>query len=105
MGADYIGYEDNSMESSLGYINIEPENEKIVFSVYSNSDDITQFHYVTFDQSWINNGFSLSDNSKFIAPFKGNYEFSFSGHMYNYSNRPNNLEINVELNGAAIHQF
>merc|ERR1711860_223254 len=101
---DYNGYEDDSMESSIGYINIEPENEKIVFSVYSSSAEVwTSGHYVDFDNSMIENGFPLSGNSEFIAPFKGNYEFTFTGNLnHNYDYR---VGIQVQLNGADVYDF
>ena len=77
------GYDDNSIESLLGYVNTSPEPAQILFSVYSNSGNIESGHYIDFDYTWINNGnhFSLS-NGEFTAPIDGNYEFSFSGHNY-----------------------
>jgi len=103
---DINGYEDDSMESNLGYINIEPDEEKIVFSVYSNGNGVHYLEagdYIDFDQSHIDNGFALLENSKFVSPFKGNYEFSFSGHMHTYHNTLVNIE--VQLNGVGIHRF
>ena len=97
------GYDDNSIESLLGYVNTSPEPAQIMFSVYSDkSEDIAAGNYVDFDHTWVNNGnhFSLS-NGAFIAPIHGNYEFSFSGHSYVgiYA------QIQVLKNGNKVQEF
>ena len=51
------GYDDNSIESLLGYVNTSPEPTQIMFSVYSHARGYTDAGtYISFDSSWINNG-------------------------------------------------
>ena len=98
------GYDDNSIESLIGYVNTSPEPAQIMFSVYSDKrEDILSGNYVDFDYIWINNGnhFSLS-NGEFTAPVHGNYEFSFSGHSY-----PNGHSLRMKFlkNGNEVEEF
>ena len=97
------GYDDNSIESLLGYLNTSPEPAQIMFSVYSNSGNIEGGHYIDFDYTWINNGnhFSLSDG-EFTAPIHGNYEFSFSGH---HNPNAHHTKILVLKNGNVVQGF
>ena len=80
------GYDDNSIESLLGYINVSPQPSQLMFGAFtapSPSQKITTGSCITFDQFWVNNGndFTLS-TGEFKAPFNGTYEFSFSGNSY-----------------------
>jgi len=95
------GYNDNTIESLKGYINIEPKKEKIMFSVYSSTGNVNG-GYLDFDHSWVDNGFPLS-NGEFLAPVKGNYEFNFNGHTYHSCSY--RVGVQVLLNGSEIHSF
>ena len=99
------GYDDNSIESLLGYISVSPEPSQIMFGAFAApnpSQQITAGSYITFDQFWINNGndFDLSTGS-FKTPLNGSYEFSFSGNAYNTGY----CYIQVLKNGMEVNQF
>ena len=99
------GYDDNSIESLLGYINVSPESSQIIFSAYSAPDpgeQISAGNYVTFDHFWVNNGndFTLT-TGEFKAPFDGTYEFSFSGNSYTDIH----VYVLVLKNEAQVHEF
>ena len=82
------GYEDNGMESLIGYINTSPEPNQIIFSAWSNKEEqIPAPNYINFDHFYITNGdyFDLA-SGVFTAPVKGTYEFTMTGHAYSNKN-------------------
>merc|ERR1711860_483336 len=85
----------------------------IMFSVYSNSGyNLESGSYIDFDYSWVENGYPLT-NGEFIAPVRGNYEFSITGHTYRKTPGPGTgptcssgrANIEVLRDGVQIHQI
>ena len=97
------GYEDNSMESLIGYINTSPEPNQIIFSVWSNKEEqISAPNYINFDHFYITNGdyFDLASEI-FTAPVNGTYEFTVTGHSY----FTNECYIQILKNEVEMQEF
>ena len=97
------GYEDNSMESLIGYINTSPEPNQIIFSAWSyKSEHIAAPNYITFDRFYITNGdyFDLA-SGVFTTPIKGTYEFTMTGHAIDGGG----CYIRIMVNEVEMHEI
>merc|ERR1711860_418977 len=82
---------------------LQSKSARVVFSVASSNHESLS-GYLDWPESLIENGYPLSGDTEFVAPYRGNYEFSFQGHISSNC-YPQYANIQVLKNGYVIHEF